>query len=134
MLLGLDAAWKVADVKLELDTKQVVIRPEHIGRQVTCLECCVACSCHDFAPERTWRHLDTLQFEIALAARVPRANCKACGVKTYTMPWAGKHSLLTCLFDAFAIEALKASRCVEAARKVLRLLWASTHKIIKRGV
>ncbi len=36
----------------------------------------------DHAPERTWRHLDTMQFETVLVARVPRADCKACGVKT----------------------------------------------------
>jgi transposase len=134
LLLGLDTSWKVAEVKLEMESKRVLIRLDHVGKQVTCPECGTACSCHDLAPERTWRHLDTMQFETVLTARVPRANCKACGVKTCAVPWAGKHSPFTWLFEAFAIEVLKASRCVEAARKVLRLSWAGTHKIIERGV
>ena len=60
MLLGLDEAWKVTVVKLELEAKQVVIRLEHGGGPVTCPECGSACPRHDLAPERTWRHLDTM--------------------------------------------------------------------------
>ncbi|MFN5322613.1 MAG: transposase family protein [Planctomycetota bacterium] len=38
---------------------------------------------------RTWRHLDLMQFETILRARVPRSDCPSCGVKTTTVPWAG---------------------------------------------
>ena len=134
LLLGLNDAWKVSEVKLQMEANRVEIRLEHTGRTLVCPECGAACSRHDLAPERTWRHLDTMQFETVLTARVPRADCKACGVKTCEVPWAGKHSPFTWLFEAFAVEVLKASRCVEAARKVLRLSWSGTHKIIRRGV
>lgn len=134
LLLGLNDAWKVTDVKLELEDKRVAIRLEHAGGPLACPECGAACPRHDLAPERTWRHLDTMQFETVLTARVPRADCGACGVKTCTVPWAGKHSPFTWLFEAFALEVLAASRCVEAARKVLCLSWSGTHKIIRRGV
>lgn len=134
MLLGLDDAWKVSDVKLELEAKRVVIRLEHTGGALVCPECGGSCARHDLAPERTWRHLDTMNFETVLTARAPRANCGDCGVKTCAVPWAGKHSPFTWLFEAFAVEVLKASRCVEAAGKVLRLSWSGTHKIIERAV
>ena len=134
MLLGLDSSWKVSSVKLEMQDKRVQIRLEHTGASLVCPQCAGSCTRADFAPERTWRHLDTMQFETVLSARVPRADCKACGVKTCTVPWAGKHSPFTWLFECFALEILAASRCVEAARKVLRLSWTGTHKIMERGV
>lgn len=134
LLLGLNDAWEVSEVKLQMEARRVEIRLAHTGRALSCPECGAACSRHDLAPERTWRHLDTMQFETVLMARVPRADCKACGVKTCEVPWAGKHSPFTWLFEAFAVEVIKASRCVEAARKVLRLSWSGTHKIIRRGV
>ena len=36
-----------------------------------------------------------MQFETVSVARVPRAGCKVCGVKTSEVPLAGKHSPLT---------------------------------------
>ena len=134
MLLGLDESWEVEDVALDLQAKQVTIRLNFIGQRVICPECGESCSKADHAPERTWRHLDTMQFETILVARVPRANCKACGVKTAEVPWAGKSSPFTWMFEAFALAILEASRCVDAARKVLRLSWDATHRIMKRGV
>ena len=64
------------------------------------------------AQERTWRHFDTMQFETAFAARVPRA-CK--------------HSPLMWRFEAFAPMILEALRCVEAARRGGRLSWDAVH-------
>jgi transposase len=134
MLLGLDDSWKVSEVKLEMEVKRVAIRLEHAGGPLACPECGAACTRADLAPERTWRHLDTMQFETVLTARVPRSDCKACGVKTCAVPWAGKHSPFTWLFEVFALSVIEASRCIEAARAVLRLSWDATHKIMKRGV
>ena len=82
LLLGLDAAWEVSKVDLSLEENLVEILVTHLGGSVTCPECGEACSIADHAPERTWRHLDTMQFETRLRARTPRANCSACGVKT----------------------------------------------------
>lgn len=134
MLLGLDDFWKVGDVKLELEAKRVTIQLGFTGKRVTCPCCEASCTKADHAPERTWRHLDTMQFETVLVARVPRADCKVCGVKTPEVPWAGKHSAFTWMFEAFALMILEASRSVEAARLVLRLSWDAVHRIMKRGV
>ena len=134
LLLGLDAAWEVSDVSLSLEAKRVDILVTHVGGRVTCPECSGECSIADHAPERTWRHLDTMQFETRLHARVPRANCKACGVKTTSVPWASKHSRFTLLFEALAIEVIQACGNVKAAAGLLRLDWDSVHRIMERAV
>ena len=94
-LLGLDSSWSVDDVNLDLPGNQVVIRLSFVGDSVCCPECNKRCARHDTAPERTWRHLDTMQFKTEIRAAVPRSKCSECGVKTIAVPWAGKHSRFT---------------------------------------
>jgi len=134
VLLGLDAAWEVSEVSLSLEEKRVEIVVTHQGGAVTCPECGCDCAIADHAPERTWRHLDTMRFETRLRARVPRANCKACGIKTTAVPWAGKHSRFTWLFEALAIEVIQACGNVKAAAGLLGLDWDSVHRIMERAV
>lgn len=134
MLLGLDASWRVDQVDFSLEGKKVEIALSHVGGPLVCPECGAACSQADLAPQREWRHLDTMQFQTILRARVPRANCTACGVKTLAVPWAGKHSRFTLLFEAFAIEVLLAAANVKRAAELLGLNWQTTHSIMQRAV
>lgn len=134
LLLGLDASWEVSDVSLCLEERRVQISLRHVGGRVMCPECGAECSIADHAPERTWRHLDTMQFETRLCARVPRADCQACGVKTTEVPWAGKHSRFTLLFEAFAIQVIQACGNVKNAAALIGLDWDSVHRIMQRAV
>jgi transposase len=134
MLLGLDAAWRVEQVDLAPAEKKVEIRVAHMGGGLACPDCGASCSQADLAPERQWRHLDTMQFQTIIRARVPRAKCDQCGVKTVAVPWAGKHSRFTLLFEAFAIEVLKASANVKAAAVLLGIDWQTAHAIMERAV
>jgi transposase len=134
MLLGLDEAWLVKSVDLSMESKRVVIALEHRGGSLTCPECGISCTRADLAPERTWRHLDTMQFETILQARTPRCACEKCGVKTVDVPWAGKHSRFTLMFEAFAIRVLQACSSVKQAATLLRLDWDTVQGIMKRAV
>lgn len=133
-LLGLDDSWNVDDVDLDLAGSQVVIRLSHAGGTLCCPECGESCSRADTAPERTWRHLDTMQFKTEIRAAIPRCRCRKCGVKTTAVPWAGKHSRFTLMFEAFAIKVLQAAANVKRAAELLGLSWDAVHSIIERGV
>lgn len=133
-LLGLDASWEVSGVSLSLEEKRVEIVLRRRGGAVVCPKCGAECGIADHTPERTWRHLDTMQFETILRARVPRAKCKACGVKTTAVPWAEKYSRFTLLFEAFAIDVIQACGNVKSAAGLLRLDWDSVHRIMQRAV
>lgn len=132
-LLCLDDQWNVAAVDLSTEEKRVVISLEHTGT-VRCPHCEAEGPLKDHAPLRRWRHLDTMQFETILQARVPRVNCARCGVKTMAVPWAAKHSRFTLLFEAFVIDVLQASSCTSRAAALLGLGWDSVHEIMKRAV
>lgn len=133
-LLGLDAAWRVVDVDLSLAEQRVEIRLEATGQPACCSGCREPRPLKDHAPERTWRHLDTMQFETRLTARVPRTNCPECGVKTCEVPWAEPHGRFTLLFEVFAIRVLQAASSLQGARRLLRLSWTSVQAILERAV
>lgn len=133
-LLCLDDDWQVKSVELSMAEQRLVILLEHVGEGALCPECSATCTRHDHAPARRWRHLDTMQFKTVLEARVPRVNCRQCGVKTCHVPWAGQHSRFTLLFEAFAIAVLEASSSVSAAATLLRVGWDAVHDIMRRAV
>jgi transposase len=135
LLLGLDDQWEVEDVRLEMEKQRVSIELRHSGKTaVQCPECAGSCTKADHAPQREWRHLDTMQFETILYARIPRADCTSCGVKTITVPWAGKHSPFTWLFEAFAVMVLQSASSTSEACALLRVGWNSAHRLMERAV
>ncbi|NTV68293.1 MAG: transposase family protein, partial [Chlorobaculum sp.] len=97
-LLGLPETWKVSDVRLSMSGTRIAIHLEYIGPKVECPECGNAGRIYDQAPEQRWRHLDTMQYETHLIARIPRCECKEHGVKTMKVPWAAKYSRYTLKF------------------------------------
>jgi transposase len=134
LLLGLDESWRVDRVDFNADEKQVTIHLEHAGGPLVCAECDRVCPRSDTAKERVWRHLDIMQFRTEIRARTPRSDCADCGVLTVRVPWAGKHSRFTLLFEAFAIDVLKACANVSRGAELLGLSWNATHSIIERAV
>ena len=134
LLLGLDADWRVDDVELKMSENRVEISLVHGGGQLRCAECDQGCSQADTAPPRQWRHLDTMQFETIIKARVPRSKCSSCGVKTIAVPWSGKHSRFTLMFEALAISILQAARSVSSGADVLGVSWKTAHTLMRRGV
>lgn len=134
LLLGINTPWELTDVDLNLSEHRVDISIEHTGEEDTCPECGVLCPRYDLRPSRTWRHLDTMQMATYLHCETPRVKCSQHGVKSVAVPWSGKNSRFTLLFEAFAIRVLQASRSVEDARKLLGLNWHQVNTIKKRAV
>jgi transposase len=81
--------------------------------------------------ERSWRHLDTCQYETRLHARVPRVNRAEHGVRTVPVPWAMAHSRFTMLFERLAIAWLKEATPAAVARRV-GLTWEEANGIVER--
>lgn len=117
-----------------LSGKQIAIHLEYSGKKVVCPACGKSCSIYDKAPEQRWRYLDTMQYETILVARVPRCECKQCGVKTVKVPWADRHSRYTLLFEGFAVALLQHCSSIQAASRLLRLSWHATNEIMRRAV
>jgi transposase len=135
LLLGIGSPWGVRTVDLTLEGKKVEIELGwQWGAAAKCPECGRECSMHDCAPERTWRHLDTMQFTTLIRARTPRADCPEHGVKTMQVPWAAPQGRFTLLFERFAVEVLLASASVSQACVLLGIGWDTAQEIMRRAV
>ena len=135
LLLGIGSPWEVKTVELKLGEKKVEIELGwQWGQSAKCPECGVACSIHDCAPERTWRHLDTMRFATLIRARTPRADCPVHGVKTMQVPWAEPQGRFTLFFERFAVEVLLASASVSQACELLGIGWETAHEMMGRAV
>lgn len=135
LLLGLKGDWLVQSVDLDLDDQRVEIRLQHNpDEKCCCPDCGQVCPLKDHTDERTWRHLDTMQFETVIKARIPRTNCPECGVRNVHIPWAAPHGRFTLLFEAFAIRVLKASSSIDKGRQLLGLGWEAAQRIMNDAV
>ena len=135
LLLGIGSPWKVRKADLNILERKVEIVIEHDAQvPVLCPECGQACARHDHAPERTWRHLDVMQFTTLVRARIPRANCPQHGVGTVRAPWTEPHSRFTLFFEAFAVQVIEACRSLTQSAELLRLDWDSVMLIMARAV
>ena len=135
LLLGVGSPWEVKNVELKLAEKKVEIELGwQWGAGAKCPECGRECSIHDCAPERTWRHLDTMQFTTLIRARTPRSDCPEHGVKTMQVPWAAPQGRFTLLFERFAVEVLLASGSISQACELLGISWDTAQEIMRRAV
>lgn len=133
-LLGLESPWTVGRVELSVAEKQVTVWVEHRRpRSWPCPECGAACGLHDHDEERSWRHLDSCQFETHVRARVPRVRCSEHGVRVVRVPWAEPRSRFTLLFERFAIDVLLETD-VAGASKILGISWDEAHHLMRRAV
>jgi transposase len=133
-LLGLAQPWSVSRVELSVENHRVDVWAEHASSaSFTCPECGKAASVYDHAAERSWRHLDSCQFQTYLRARPPRVKCDKHGVVQVRLPWAEPHSRFTLMFERFAIDVLKDCSVLGAAR-ILGLSWDEAWHLMKRAV
>jgi hypothetical protein len=84
-----------------------VLLTHKLGLRWACPECGELCGLHDHADERSWRHLDSCQFQSFIRARVPRVRCPDHGVRQLKVPWAEPSSRFTLLFEALAVRVLQ---------------------------
>jgi transposase len=138
-LLGLTPPWEVRAVNI---TPTSVDRPRgeiavEVGWRVDAPLVCPGCGQpgprYDSRPRR-WRHLNTMQWKTFITAEVPRVNCPKCGVKQVRVAWAEDGSRFTELFEAFAIQVLKAVRSKVQAQWLTALSWDQVDRIMERAV
>ena len=133
-LLDLESPWTVERIKLDIIEQRVDVWAAHAeGLRWACPECGASVPLYEHAPERTWRHLDSCQFETFLHARPPRINCKDHGVLQVRLPWADKKARFTALFERLAIDVLGLGDA-KGATKILRISWDEAWNIMERAV
>jgi transposase len=133
-LLGLTAPWTVERVELDMERQRVEVHVGHApGQRFACPDCGQELAVYDHLGERTWRHLDSMQFLTYLHARPPRVSCAEHGVKQVRLPWTEAGSRFTNMFQALAITVLRATN-VKRAGEILRISWDEAWHLMERAV
>lgn len=132
-ILGIKSPWRVFDVDLDVKGEAVTVHVAlESNAELLCPECGASCPGYDSRP-RTWRHLDTCQFQTILAADVPRVECPEHGVRQIRVPWAEPGSGFTALFEALVIDWLGEAPIKAVARR-MNLSWSAIDTIMQRAV
>ena len=131
--LKLKSPWFVEKVEFVPDTEEIHVVVAHRSGRWRCPECGKTAVLHDHAPERVWRHLNTLEYVTLVRSRLPRVSCEEHGVLTVTPPWSDKHSRNTFSFEALVIELYREMSGTAVCRH-LKISWSTMWAIIERGV
>jgi transposase len=132
--LELKAPWKVSDVVIDGEARQVRIRVECAAGEVWGdPETNERAEIKDWE-ERTWRHLDTCQYETIISARVPRLLLKSGRTLTVSVPWATPRGRFTLSFEAHVIALLQQCRTVRGAARMARITEDAADGVMRRAV
>jgi len=133
-ILGIEKPWKIISVDLDMEAKRVVIRAE-VDRATKWYhpDTKLAASLHKWA-ERTWRHLDTCQFETLISASVPSVKYQDGSIEEIAVPWAGRYQRYTKLLAQAVIMWLQACGNVSKVAQCMRLDWQTVNNIMGKAV
>lgn len=132
--LELKPPWKVVDVKIDGTARQVQIRVECARGQVWGdPDTNGRAEIKDWE-ERSWRHLDTCQFETIITAKVPRLLLNSGKTLTVTVPWAAPRGRFTSSFEAHVIDLLQQCRTVRGAARLARISEDLADGVMRRAV
>jgi len=133
-ILGITSPWKIVSVDLEMKAKRVVIRVE-VDRKIKWghPETQLSASLHKWT-ERTWRHLDTCQFETLITASVPSVKHQDASIEEIAVPWAESYQRITKLLAQAVILWPEARGNVSKVAEIMRLDWGTVNAIMKAAV
>jgi transposase len=133
-ILGITSPWHISRVELQTDERRVDLWLEHEPTRWPCPECETELAGFDHAEARTWRHLDTCQFQTHVHAEIPRVQCPTHGVKQVRVPWAEARSRFTLLMERLVIDLILQCSTVKGACTIAAISWDEAWGIMRRAV
>ena len=130
LLLNLENNWQVKRVEADYKLSEINVFIEFIGNQAESPDTMETCKLYDRAPERTWRHLDTMQYKTYIKCKLPRIKDITGKVVTVTPPWASKHERHTYLFEHAIIDLLLATKNQTKTAELMRCGFNVINRVI----
>jgi transposase len=132
--LGLSAPWRVARVVIDGERKEVSIHVEcSAGEAWVDPETGQRAPIKDWQ-ERTWRHLDTCEYQTIITARVPRVVLSGGRTMTVRVPWGEPGGRFTKRFESRVIALLQQCRTVRGAARLARITDDQADGVMQRAV
>lgn len=109
-LLNLEDGWEVQSIETDLGNAEIYISINCRLQELADDQTGELCKVYDHAPERKWRHLDTMQYKTYIKCKLPRIIASDGKVKTIQPNWASGYERHTYLFEHAVIDLLKATK------------------------
>jgi len=130
-ILDIAKPWFVEHVELKNNTVHVyVCCDDHV--KLRCAVCDKEACRYDSKP-RTWRHLDTCQYQTFIHCDIPRTDCPKHGALQIEVPWAQKNRRFTLLFENTVIDWLQ-ELSINAVARRFNLSWNAVDRIMRTAV
>lgn len=133
-LLNLDSNWDISDVELDMSSGIILVHLKFISKIGICPVSKQVSSIYDYSPERKWRHLDTMQYQTWLVARVPRVINGDDKISTIEVPWADFSERYTFLFSAAIIQLLQLTKNQTKTAQFFNTTFDVVHGIMSKAV
>ncbi len=135
-LINLEDGWEVQSIETNHGNGEIHISIVCRLQELADDQTGELCKVYDHAPERGWRHLDTMQYKTFITCKLPRIIASNGKVKTVQPDWASGYKRHTYLFEHAVIDLLKATRNQTKTAPpmrwgfniVNRILHVSTHR------
>ena len=104
LALNIQDPWFIDRIEFVPDEKRLDLWIDFIPcSEFDCPKCeRTECKAYDTS-DKTWRHLNFFQYKCYLHCRVPRVECKKCGIHQAKVPWTRKNSGFTLLMDSMIV-------------------------------
>ncbi|OFY84605.1 MAG: hypothetical protein A3F72_19375 [Bacteroidetes bacterium RIFCSPLOWO2_12_FULL_35_15] len=99
IILEIDENWSVTSIKLDTLQEEVNVFIRYNKAKATDPVTQEQCSIYDHREERSWRHLDTMQYKTYIKCSIPRVKNNLGKVNTIPVPWADKLNRFSYLME-----------------------------------
>jgi|CXWL01.1.fsa_nt_gi hypothetical protein len=99
IILEIDDNWSVTSIKLDALQEEVNVFISYNKSKATDPSTKEECSLYDHREERSWRHLDTMQYKTHIKCCIPRVKNSLGKVNTIPVPWADKLNRFSYLME-----------------------------------
>lgn len=130
-ILGISDPWFVEHVELNADAVHVYLGYDS-GMALHCPICHQEARRYDAKP-RTWRHMDTCQYQTLVHCDIPRTDCPEHGARQIEVPWAQRNGRFTHLFENTVIDWLQ-ELSINAVARRFNLSWNAVDRIMRDAV
>lgn len=136
-MLKLPFPWEVAEVKIDEEAQEIKVYIEYKSEEGVCHKTGEVCKIYD-RRERSWRHLDTMEYKTWIVSRLPRVKNSLGNYHFIPVDWAEPNWEHTMKFENRCIAALKATHCQKPAASLLHIsddkMCGIMHRSVERGL
>ena len=136
-LLKLPSPWEIKKVEVNEAIQAVKIFIEYESEEGVCPDTGEICKIYD-RRERSWRHLDTMDYQTWIYCRLPRVKNSLGTYHFIPVEWADFGFSHTHKFENKCITVLQKTHCVGSAAELVRIgedkMRGMMHKAVDRGL